>query len=240
MEGRRMVSWAFLLIAAVMAALPVRAQQQPVITDPGTAPPPPGYGPAPAPPPATAQPVAAAEPAPAPRQGRGLEYGGYLVFPIFVSGDERSIAPNVGFGIGLLGRLGWELEGGLTLEGHLGGQANVIEGSDATVNAGWIGGAVRYSFLGESALVPFLSAGLQFTVWSVTVCEEDAFGTTVCVDVSSEEATLGLHATAGLAYELSRELAFEGGVTFNYAFRGDAFYVNEPYVSPFVGLTLYY
>jgi hypothetical protein len=184
------------------------------------------------------------------QQGRGIEYGAYLLVPIFLTNpsgralDSGPIAASPG--IGVVGRIGWEFGGGLTLELTLGGHANNLSTDEsgvtrsATVTNIFGGAGVRYSFLNASALVPFLGAGLQLNFWGSDNASDGTVSTT------NDYAALGLNGVAGLAYELSVDLAIEAGVRADFTTQpknpaGEAFFEQgQLTLSPFFGATLYY
>ena len=222
-------------VLVLIAASPALAE------DPNGQPPPPpppqqvGYEQQPA------QPQYAAQPGEQPPQeqpvqeGRGIEYGGHLVVPIWLTDDTSSISP----GIGIQGRIGWEFPGGLTLEGNIGVMANPISNDamrlDGTRTNVWLGVGARFAFLNASAFVPFVGAGVKLNIWQFTACDAVS-----CAD-SDSEINLGANALVGAAYELSPFLAIEFGVEINAVFPADKFFgETELYLSPFLGGTLYY
>lgn len=193
------------------------------------------------------QPMQPAQPpAPTARQGRGLEYGGHLIIPIFLSNPIDTLPGaniNTGVGIGIQGRIGWEFGEGLTLELNAGGTFNPINGEDtvtgetvdlnASLLSFWIGGGARYAFLGASALVPFVGAGAGVYFWDF--CAEDR---SVCTE---RELSFGLNAQGGIIYELNPFVGLEAGVQFMYLFANDqVFEEAELVLSPFIGATFYY
>ena len=180
------------------------------------------------------------------QQGRGIEYGGYLTVPVFLSAlsSDGEIVANPGFG--LIGRIGWEFGGGFTTELTLGGHANTVSVgplavvSNFTITNVFVGAGVRYSFLNASALVPFVGAGLQLNFWGT---DSTVDGTTT---TTNDFIGLGLNGSAGLAYEVSADLAIEAGVRADFSTNPtnadgvELFAQGQLVVSPFVGATLYY
>ncbi len=165
-------------------------------------------------------------------EGRGVEYGGYLTVPIFLGSN----ADGIGAGIGFLGRIGWEFGSGFAAELNIGVQYNPF---DVTIASGgitnaWGGAGLRYSFLNASALVPFVGAGLQLNFWGADL---SGSGST-----TNDSMALGFNAMAGIAYEISADLAIEGGLRWDLSAKGSNDIPNkaQSYLSPFVGATLYY
>lgn len=247
---RRIASTSFVLF--VLAASVAHAED-PNAPPPQYAPaPPPGQQPAPPPQDPAMQPAPGQQPAPgggvqvveqqqvAPvedpsqPQARGLEYGAHFVVPVFLNQEGRS------FGLGGQLRAGWEFTGGFSTELNVGLALSVGDDREVTGDAGlsliWIGAGMRYSFFNPSALVPFLGAGIALNLWNECVdtgSGRDCGGTT--------EITFGVNGTAGIAYELSRELALEAGAQVNVSFGGGNVTDGTAlFVSPFVGGTLYY
>jgi opacity protein-like surface antigen len=248
-EGMAMRHAAWLSMVLVLGASSVALAEGPDGAPPPPPPgPPPGQMPAyqqqqPGAPPGTEQPAATGT------EGRGIEYGGHLVFPVFLSLDSADGDPESSVGIGIQGRIGWEFGGGLTAELNIGGMVNTLtfdyydpilgldihaEGNLSNV---WFGAALRYHFFNPSAIVPFVGAGLQLNVWDLCNTDESS-----CASDGKDYSpvTFGLNGTAGVAYELSQQLAFELGLTFNWTTKGRVFNDPEMYVTPFLGGTLYY
>lgn len=172
-----------------------------------------------------------AEPMPMERQGRGIEYGGHIVVPFFLTegGNDYNV------GIGLQGRAGWEF-GNVTLEGNIGWMFNSLaDDTDIALQNVWLGVGVRYSFFGPSALVPFIGAGAALNIWMLSIA--DAYG-----DYYSEDGkvTLGANALVGFAYEINEDAAFELGCQGNFSLKGEAFQDHQIWLTPFIGGTLYY
>lgn len=163
------------------------------------------------------------------QQGRGLQYGASLIFPIWLSELGDAFNP----GIGIAGRIGWEVGGGLSLElqGGItwnGTKAEFVEASllDIFVNVG-----ARYAILNPSRFLPFFQAGIGLNFWDF--CEAG-----VCSDYS--EITFGLFGGAGLIYEINMNAALELGLNFQWTAAGDVFVDSQFAISPFLGITLYY
>ena len=197
----------------------------------------------------------APQPAPQPvqtaRQGRGLEYGGHLVIPFFVTnpvavvvdGTGTPIAEaNAGIGVGIQGRVGWEFGQGFTVELNAGGTFNTMDGEllgtgesidvDTSLVSFWLGAGARYSFLGASALVPFVGGGAGFYFWDF--CPNDAIA-------CDRELTFGVNALGGIIYEINPFVGLEAGLQATLIFANDAVFVDpELFLSPFLGATLYY
>lgn len=166
------------------------------------------------------------------QQGRGLEYGGSIFVPVWIDSVRDYFNP----GIGLDLRVGWELGGGLSVDGHLGFTYNGVRGSyyDTSLQSTYLGVGLRYGFLNRTALVPFLQAGLQLNLWSV------------CAGASCKGSfdtiNFGLYGGAGLIYEASQNLSVDFGLNFmsilgNNDVLFDGFATN---LQPFIGVTLYY
>lgn len=170
------------------------------------------------------------------QQGRGIEYGGYLTVPIFVGPN----ADGIGAGVGLLGRIGWEFGSGFAAELNIGVQyntASLIDSGGFVFDGGitniWGGAGLRYSFLNASALVPFVGTGLQVNFWGVDYGSGDSY---------NDSLAFGFNVLAGLAYEISADLALEAGLRWDLTTKGSKgpFIAAQSYISPFIGVTLYY
>lgn len=169
------------------------------------------------------------------RQGRGLEYGGSIFVPIWLGDTSNSFSPGIGIDL----RAGWELGSGLSIDGHLGFTYNGVRGSAVTsdsLQGAYLGVGLRYAFLGRSAIVPFLQAGLQLNLWSY------------CYDVGStckssfDTVNLGLYGGGGLVYEVSPNLSVDFGLNFMMVLGSDDYLFEgfEKNLQPFIGVTLYY
>lgn len=163
-------------------------------------------------------------------QGRGLQYGLSLIFPIWLSdlGDEFNP------GVGIAGRIGWELGGGLSFElgGGITWNGTKVDFIDAALLDIFVTVGARYAILNPSRLLPFFQAGIGLNFWNY--CQEG-----VCSDYS--EITFGLFGGAGLIYEINANAAVEAGLNFNWTSQGDIFTFGSQFnLSPFVGVTLYY
>lgn len=178
--------------------------------------------------------VQVVEPAPqttttvvATRQARGIQYGAYLVVPIWLSDMGDALDP----GFGVAGRVGWEFSPNLSTELTIGYQFNNFDTGGATDSFSftdlWIGAGLRYAFVNPYAIVPFIGAGLQANIWSCDICDDG-------------EVTVGFNGTLGFIYEMSEFVGFEAGAQFNATLEGDVFDGVQYYLSPFVGVTLYY
>jgi hypothetical protein len=180
------------------------------------------------------------------QQGRGIEYGGYLFVPIFLTNPTGTDFVTTNPGIGLMGRIGWEFGSGFTAEATIGGQWNSLSVEFAGVTATgsftnfFVGAGIRYSFLNASALVPFVGAGLQLNFWGVDRTDDGTVSTT------NDSLAFGFNGMVGLAYELSADLAIEAGARIDFTTAGSTdgggtfFDGGQAYLSPFVGATLYY
>jgi hypothetical protein len=169
-------------------------------------------------------------------QGRGFEMGGHILIPFFL--DMPGMLP----GFGVQARIGWELPRGWTIEGNVGVQANRLDQyvHDDLLTAFWVGVGARYSFLNNSAFVPFVGANLQVSFWSL------------CLDglCDSRDITAGFGVTplVGVAWEISPHVAVELGVQGTLTFfNEDSRLVTsrfarqvEAYISPFLGGTYYF
>ena len=173
------------------------------------------------------------------RPSRGLEYGGHIIFPIYLGTvNVFDMSP----GIGIQGRIGWEF-GAVTTELNIGGQVNGIANAveDASLNNVWVGAGIRYSFFNPSALVPFAGAGLTLNFWGITVCDDMA-----CLESDTREVTLSFNGLVGAAWELSPEIAIEFILQYNYSLPGNAFTDEDgdpqgiSWLSPGIGGTLYF
>lgn len=174
------------------------------------------------------------EPSPA-RAGRGLEYGGSIFVPIWLGDTSNAFSPGIGIDL----RAGWELGSGLSIDGHLGFTYNGIRGAAASsdsLQGAYLGLGLRYAFLGRSAIVPFVQAGLQLNLWSVCY----AAGST-CKS-SFDTINLGLYGGGGLIYEVSPNLSVDFGLNFMMVLGDDGglFEGFEKNLQPFIGATLYY
>lgn len=170
--------------------------------------------------------------------GRGLEYGGHILIPIYPSGIEfKDVAGTVDMnvGIGIQGRIGWEFGQGFAADLNLGGMVNTVQNNtDLSLTAGWFGGGVRYSVLNASAVVPFVGAGVQVNVWTA---QYDSGGVII---ESDSELTLGLNGIVGVIYEVSPYIGIEVGLQANLSFAGETFKGSVFWLSPAVGATIYY
>ncbi|MDH5490804.1 MAG: hypothetical protein OEY14_02410 [Myxococcales bacterium] len=167
-------------------------------------------------------------------EGRGIQYGAHLLFPVWLT--EPVAGYSVNPGIALHGRIGWEFPGGLAAELGLGVMGNeVLHVSDETLDYSltgwWISGGGRFSFLNPSALVPFVGAALQINVWNecpTGSCTADSY------------ATVAVVGTAGLIWEMTADLGIEAGINATISAPGDVFESSQTFISPFAGATLYY
>lgn len=235
--ARALLSWALVCAASARAE------------------PPPGSAPAPAPRPPPAQPAGPATPEPTPTpvyvepappepepepsqpdtpasEGRGIQYGAYLVVPYFIDRD-LGLGPGWGFQL----RVGWELPGGLSFE--LGWQlvsvkGHDLAGDDLDLLAHYTTLGFRYAFLNPSALVPFIGGGAALSYWFF--------------DPSSDGGTgaVTFNAVAGFIYEVTAQVGVELGVQLDYTLSGEVGYFQDDeagpqlWMAPFVGATLYY
>lgn len=165
------------------------------------------------------------------RQARGVQYGASLMVPIWLGDAGDDLQP----GIGVAGRIGWEFTPNLSAELTIGYQLNGVssdsmfaEDIDNLVDL-WIGGGLRYSFVNPYAIVPFIGAGIQANIWSCTECDDGTI-------------TVGFNGTVGAIYEVTEFVGIEAGAQINATLDGDVVFFDgvELYVSPFVGVTLYY
>lgn len=172
-------------------------------------------------------------------QGRGFEYGGSLFVPVWLADPGKLWNP----GIGLDLRAGWELGGGISIDGHLGFTYNALDRNfadtygyyyDTSLQSVYLGVGLRYAFLNPSALVPFVQAGLQLNLWSF--CEGSS--------CSSEwnTANFGLYGGAGVVFEVNANVGIDLGLNLMGALGSDTafFSSHDLLLQPFVGLTLYY
>lgn len=169
-------------------------------------------------------------------QGRGLQYGASLYVPIWLGSgpeDEPKLGDFFGPGIGIAGRIGWEIGGGLSVElaGGISWNPDKYEFGDVSLINAFVNVGARYAILNPSRILPFFQAGLGVNIWNI--CEDD-----VCSDYN--EYTFGVFGGVGGIYEINMNAALELGVNFNFSSAGDVFYEAQFGLSPFVGLTLYY
>ncbi len=185
--------------------------------------------------------VAASPAAPPPGAGLGLVYGGSLFVPIWV-GD---IQHEVGAGIGLLGRLGYELGHGASIEGGFGwmyspGREALHRERDLSNLFFTVG--PRYGFLNPSALVPFVEAAFQLNFFDA--CYPDRYGYSYCGGYAAD-VTVGFNAGAGLLFEIGRFFSLELGASVTGTPEGDVLDVARSdsdfwfFVSPFAGFRFY-
>lgn len=166
------------------------------------------------------------------QQGRGLEYGASLFVPVWLDSVGDVFHPGLGIDL----RVGWELGGGLSIDGHLGFTYNSIKGaySGSSLQSTYLGAGLRYGFLNRSALVPFVQGGLQLNLWSVCAYSS-------CKG-SFDTVNFGLYGGAGIVYEASANLSIDFGLNFmsiigrNHTLF-DGYAMN---LQPFIGATLYY
>lgn len=163
-------------------------------------------------------------------QGRGLQYGASLYVPIWL-GDtvlNEAFLP----GIGIAGRIGWELGGGLSFElgGGISWNPTRPEFEELSMYNFFIDVGARYALLNPSRFVPFFQAGVGVNLWNLC----DDFG---CSDY---DPTFGFFGGAGAIYEINMNAALELGVNFNLSSAGNVFDEAQLGIAPFIGLTLYY
>ncbi|MCC7543062.1 MAG: hypothetical protein IT379_42995 [Deltaproteobacteria bacterium] len=208
-------------------------------------------------------PVAEEVPADQRAEGRGIQYGGHIVVAIPAHGV---FAQDFGVGIGIHGRIGWELPSGLSLEANLGylfisvldNDVGGVDGDDG-MGALYLGGGGRFAFLNPSALVPFLGAGLGINLWIVPTetefrgrsgqyyCGSD-FACELVPGGSDETGFGGLsllgNVSAGAIYEVTANIAIELGAQYNVVIVPGPFHAasgaNFGYVTLFGGATLYF
>jgi hypothetical protein len=161
------------------------------------------------------------------QSGRGLQYGGTLFVPIYFSDLRDALYP----GIGIHGRVGWEVGGGFSFEGGIGAQFNPDRNLYGNLTNVFFTGGVRYAFLNPSALVPFIHAEVMINLWDFC----DPFG---CTAYSS--ITAGFAGGGGLIWEINRDAALEVGANVAASSPGTTFFNWQAWVSPFIGVTLYY
>jgi hypothetical protein len=165
------------------------------------------------------------------QQGRGLQYGASLIFPIWLSDLGDQFNP----GVGIAGRIGWEIGGGLSLElgGGITWNGTKSDFADAALLDLFLQVGARYAILNPSRFLPFFQAGIGLNFWNY--CEAG-----ICSDYS--EITFGLFGGAGLIYEINMNAALELGLNFQWSAEGDVFagFGSQFALSPFVGITLYY
>jgi hypothetical protein len=164
------------------------------------------------------------------QQGRGIEYGVYGYVPVFIA----STNPNLGAGIGVQGRIGWEFGSGFTAELQGGLSYNGLIGLNYGLTNLWIGVGARYSFLNDSPFVPFVGGGISLNFWGLT-----SYG-------NNDALAFGFNLLGGAAYEVSADFAIEAGLQFfgtsdattgfTRIFGGDFAFG----LAPFVGVSLYY
>jgi hypothetical protein len=181
----------------------------------------------------------AAQQAPPPEQtaytGRGLQYGATLFVPLWLGDINADLRP----GIGIHGRVGWELGRGLSIEGGIGWMGNRYEFYSGTQSNVFFTGGLRYAFLNPTALVPFVHAELQVNLWDY--CYDDGFGGSVCSGFS--DVTVGVLAGAGLIWEINYNVSLELGLNYSGTSAGQVRLFNghfQSWLSPFVGVTLYF
>jgi hypothetical protein len=173
-------------------------------------------------------------------QGRGIQYGAYLISPVYVSDIWRAGNDTqrllVGGGAGVHGRIGWEFPSGFTLEVFGGFAANgvdtqgVPEVSNIFLRAdAGVGG--RYMFFNSTAFVPFVQLAVQgrwyWFDWSTSG---------EAIDGASGFA---LNGALGAQIELTPYFGIEAGVAVDYAFGHELFGEGLISIMPFAGATLY-
>ena len=194
-------------------------------------------------------PVPIAEEPPSRESGRGIEYGGHIIVPIFIADEHPDIT--LFPGIGIQGRVGWEFPGGFTTEMNLGVMVNVsdaqfvFDGRDAydySITNLWVGAGARYAFYNISAFVPLVGAGIALNIWNNAITYDDFDGSHT-ESIGDGAVSLGFNALVGLAIELSSDLAIEAGLQANYTFPPpERLIPAQPkmWITPFIGGTLYY
>jgi hypothetical protein len=164
--------------------------------------------------------------------GRGLQYGATLFVPLWLGDMNDLLKP----GIGIHGRVGWELGRGLSIEGGIGWMGNRLEFVDASLANVFFTGGLRYAFLNPTALVPFIHAEVLVNVWDQ--CIDDGFGSAICSGY--EDVTVGVQAGAGVIWEINYNVALEAGLNYSGTSAGNVFDKFRSWLSPFIGVTLYY
>jgi hypothetical protein len=177
-------------------------------------------------------------------QGRGIQYGANLISPVHLT-DVRSamggFQMNLGPGLGIWARVGWEFPSGFTIEvfGGLAGNGVDTGGTDASqafLRADVAIGA-RYLFFNDTAFVPFIHIGFgprwYWFDWTVP-------GRPMPAGNVNAEINVALHGGIGAQIELTPFLGIEAGLLVDYTFGFNTF-SSEGFVSltPFLGVTLY-
>lgn len=194
--------------------------------------------------------------------GRGIEYGAHLVVPIPLHGV---FSDDLGAGIGIHGRIGWELPSGFSLEANIGYMymsvrdydLGEVDGDDG-FNMLYAGIGGRFAFLNPSAIVPFIGAGLGVNLFYVGTetgfrgrsgqhyCGSDFSCTLAGMEGAGTFGGVGLLAngSVGVIYEVTAQAAIEAGVQYNVLVASGAFdearQPNGGYLTIFAGGTLYY
>jgi hypothetical protein len=129
----------------------------------------------------------------------GLVLGASFMIPILLDGvqdPDASVSDSVGLGV--MGRLGWELSRGFVIDVNAGFHINDLyrvdtltgESSDGSLTHVFVGTGIRYGFHNATRWVPFVGAGLHLH-----------FRTTMSEEVA-EDMALGLNGVAGIAFDL--------------------------------------
>lgn len=195
-------------------------------------------------------------------QGRGIEYGAHLVVPIPLHGV---FSDDLGAGVGVHGRVGWELPGGFSFEANLGylyfsvldyDLGSVDDNDSFSSLYGGVG--ARFAVLNPSAIVPFVGAGLGFNLWFVgtetgfrgrsgqTYCGSDFSCTLAGHEGEGTFGGFGLivNGAVGVIYEVTAQAAIELGAQCNFlATTGPFDHARQPhggFLTLFAGGTLYY
>lgn len=150
---------------------------------------------------------------------------------------KRTESTDVGFGLGLQFRLGLEFASGLSIALNFGGTISGMNrelatgtrtDANRTLLTSWFGTSVRYNFVNDSALLPFLGGGVS--LFGVDACRT---GGSLC----RLNAAFASNLSAGIIYALSPILGMEVGVQGTLLLPNEQFGDTEFLVFPFVGIT---
>ena len=167
--------------------------------------------------------------------GRGIQYGAHIVVPVFLANNSDRFNPTVG--IGVQGRIGWEFGAGFSAELHVGILYAATDVETHALTDIWLGGGIRYSFLNETAIVPFVGVGIVANIWNNAYS-----GSTTAATTGDSVVTFGANGNVGVQIEISPYIGLEAGAQLNWSTDPGTYIESQPilWLSPFLGGTLYF
>jgi len=177
---------------------------------------------------------------------KSFEVGAELGVPVFIDQSVKfsrkqsdgSRYPNgqIDVGVGLLARLAVTIRNSLSIEGLIGIQSHGVNdfADDASLTGLNFGLGARYSFYNDSALVPFVAAGLFVNTWNLRFTNANAEAQ------SDTQAGFGFRASVGALYETNKDFAIELGAHLNHQLSGGHFDQPLTWTTPFIGGIFYW